>query len=365
MKILQIGLGNNPGGVEAFVMNYFRELAPRGIRFDFVCMYDRIAFEDEIRKLGGTVYYVPNVKRNYFGYVHSLKNILGEGKYSAVHVNMLSAANITPLRIAAQMKTSKVIAHSHNSSVPGTVRKLMDRWNRPKLSQYADMYFACGEKAGRWMFGNDCFDSGKVQIIRNAIDMGKYQFSPENRQKHREELGLKNQFVIGHVGRFETQKNHEFLIDIFAGILKKIPDAVLLLVGDGVLKAQILKKVQNLGIEDHVIFAGVRSDVSELLSAMDLFLFPSLFEGLPFTLIEAQANGLPCVVSDTITSESVIFPDSVRKMSLDADPQMWVQKIVNYLRFQRKPAQYIRNGLEQAHFDIKKEADRLCCLYQE
>lgn len=365
MKILQIGLGNNPGGVEAFVMNYFRELALQGICFDFICMYDRIAFEDEIRQLGGTVYYVPNVKRNYFGYIHSLKKIIREGHYTAVHVNMLSAANITPLRIAAERNSVKVIAHCHNSSVPGTLRRRMDDWNRPKIPKYADLFFACGEKAGRWMFGDDNFNSGKVQIIRNAIDVEKYSFSLENRKRVRAEFGLTDQFVIGHVGRFEVQKNHEGLIDIFAETMKKIPDAVLLLVGDGVLKSQIQEKAEKAGILDRIIFAGVRKDVAEILSAMDLFLFPSLFEGLPFTLVEAQANGLPCVISDTITSESVIFSDSVKKAALGAKPGIWADEILKLKGFQRRYQEVIRTGLEQAHFDIKKEADRLKLFYQE
>ena len=157
MKILQIGMGNVAGGLEAFVMNYYRVLVRMDVQFDFVCMYDKIAYEDEIYRLGGKVYYVPNVKRDYRGYAKSLKQILRKEKYDAVHVNMLSAANIVPLRIAHTMGVKKVIAHSHSSSCPGVIRNLMDSWNRPRISRYATDKVACAEIAGRWMFGSKSF----------------------------------------------------------------------------------------------------------------------------------------------------------------------------------------------------------------
>ena len=147
MKILQIGMGNVAGGLEAFVINYYRVLVHMDIQFDFVCMYDKIAYEEEIRKLGGRIYYIPNVKKNYQGYIKELKKILKETKYDAVNVNMLSAANIVPLRVAHTMKVPKIIAHSHSSSCPGLIRKIMDNWNRPKIAKYATDRIACGEMA--------------------------------------------------------------------------------------------------------------------------------------------------------------------------------------------------------------------------
>ena len=177
MKILQIGMGNVAGGLEAFVMNYYRVLVHMDIQFDFVCMYDKIAYEEEIRKLGGRIYYIPNVKRNYQGYIKELKKILKETKYDAVHVNMLSAANIVPLRVAHTMKVPKIIAHSHSSSCPGLIRKIMDNWNRPKIAKYATDRIACGEMAGRWLFGDKAFQSGQVTLINNAIQAEKFSFS--------------------------------------------------------------------------------------------------------------------------------------------------------------------------------------------
>ena len=173
MKILQVGLGNNPGGMEAFVMNYFRELARQGVSFDFVSMYGTIAYEKEILDLGGRVFYVPNIKKDYFGYIKAFRKLLSREKYDVVHVNMLSAANIVPLRLAKQAGVRKVIAHSHNASAPGIVRKLMDGVNRPRMKHYVNEKFACSEKAGRWLFGDKAFERGEVTLVANAIETDK------------------------------------------------------------------------------------------------------------------------------------------------------------------------------------------------
>lgn len=221
MKILQIGMGNVAGGLEAFVMNYYRVLVHMDIQFDFVCMYDKIAYEEEIRKLGGRIYYIPNVKKNYRGYIKELKKIIKETKYDAVHVNMLSAANIVPLRVAHTMKVPKIIAHSHSSSCPGLIRKIMDNWNRPKIAKYATDRIACGEMAGRWLFGDKAFQSGQVTLINNAIQAEKFSFSEKDRDSLRKELGWENKTVIGHVGRFDIPKNHDRMLDIFQQIVSE------------------------------------------------------------------------------------------------------------------------------------------------
>lgn len=364
MKILQVGLGNNPGGVEAFVMNYYRELAGQGISFDFVSMYGTIAYEEEIKSLGGRVFYVPNVKKDYFGYIKQMKSLLAREHYDVVHVNMLSAANILPLRLAHEAGVKNVIAHSHNASAPGMLRKLMDRVNRPKIHRYANQKLACGETAGRWLFGDAAFDRGEVTLVSNAIAVEKYLFSPENRKQIREEYGFEHTFLIGHVGRFQVQKNHESVLDIFHVIAEKEPDAALCLIGDGELLEPIKKKTAEYGLADRVFFAGVRSDVEKFLSAMDVFLFPSLFEGLPFTLVEAQANGLPCVISDTITEEIVLDKDQVKQLSLEEKPDVWAKEICRYRNWKREDNCTVKSRIRNAHLDISTEAKRLIALYQ-
>lgn len=192
MRVLQVGLGNIGGGLEAFVMNYYRELSKMDVQFDFVCMYGKIAYEKEIKTLGGRIFYVPNVKKNYLGYVKRFKQILKKGNYDVVHVNMLSAANIVPLRLASKAGVRKVIAHSHNSSCPGMVRKFMHWCNRARIKRYATDFFACSEVAGRWLFGNEDYDAGKVVIVHNAISMERYLFSEDHRAIVRSEFGWGN-----------------------------------------------------------------------------------------------------------------------------------------------------------------------------
>ena len=365
VKILQVGLGNNPGGMEAFVMNYFRELSRQGISFDFVSMYGTIAYEQEILKLGGRVFYVPNVKKDYYGYVKAFRRLLKEEQYDIVHVNMLSAANIVPLRLAKQAGVGKVIAHSHNASAPGLIRKLMDKWNRPGLNRYADRKLACSEKAGRWLFGNAAFDKGEVTVVSNAIDTGKYGFSSENRAAVRRMLGVGDGILVGHVGRFQVQKNHEAIVRIFYEIQKIMPTARLCLIGDGDLKEKICQEFREMGIPEKVVFAGVCPDVERYLSAFDVFLLPSLFEGLPFTLLEAQANGLPCVISDQITEEAVLLKEKIISLSLEKSDREWAKAVISCAKKGREEKEKSAELLAEAHFDIHQEAGRLMELYEK
>lgn len=365
MRVLQIGLGNNPGGVEAFVMNYYQELVSYDIQFDFVCMYDSIAHENKIRALGGTIYYVPNVKQNPKGYREALCKILQQGNYEAVHINMLSAANIVPLRVAKQMGVPKIIAHSHNASAPGLLRKVMHVCNKPFVERYATHRFACGKKAARWLFSKKTCESGGVTLISNAIDVEKYRFSQMERGKIRAELDLEGKLVIGHVGRFEEQKNHKKMIEIMENLYGRRKDAVLLCIGDGVKKEEIEQLARKKGLEDAICFPGKQENMGAYLSAMDVFLMPSLFEGLPFTLLEAQANGLSCVVSDTITDEAYVLPQAVRALPLQAQEAHWSEALLEMAGKGRCSFDEAQEALSGHCFDIRSEARRLRDFYQE
>lgn len=364
INVLQVGMGNNPGGVEAFVMNYYRVLVNSGVHFDFVCMYGEIAYADEIRKMGGKIYLLPNVKKNYFGYVNGFVDVLKREKYDIIHVNMLSAANLVPLRLAHDVGIVKVIAHSHNSSAPGIIRKIMDRINRSKIDQYADMKLACDVSAANWMFGEAEYKAGKVSIINNAIEIEKYMFSESKRHQLREREKWNGRFVIGHVGRFELQKNHSFILKVFREVVVRDPNAVLCLIGDGKLKIEIEKKAEEYGLSDNTCFVGKIDHVEEYLSAMDVFLLPSLFEGLPFTLVEAQANGLPCVISDVIT-ENVHVLDTMVSVSLSESPEVWAENLLGCKKKKRPDREFIQNRMTEKHFNINEEADRLKRFYQE
>ena len=365
VRVLQIGMGNVAGGLEAFVMNYYRVLVHEDVQFDFVCMYDKIAYEEEIQRLGGRIFYIPNVKKNYRGYVRELQKILREQEYTAVHVNMLSAANIVPLRVAHQMGVKKVIAHSHSSSCPGLIRKTMNICNRPRIVHYANELAACGEVAGKWMFGEKALRNGKITIVNNAVQAGKFLFSAEKREMLRKELGWEDKLVIGHVGRFDIPKNHTRMIDILKQISRAHEETVLCLVGpkEG-LYSQIMEKTKKAGLENNVYFAGKQEDICRYLSAMDVFLFPSVFEGVPFALIEAQTNGLACVMSDTVSEEAVVFPDRVRRLSLQADDAVWAENVEEMSGLKREDTALIKEKLARAHFNIETEAERLKKLYQ-
>ena len=365
MKILQVGLGNNPGGMEAFVMNYFRELARQGVSFDFVSMYGTIAYEKEILELGGRVFYVPNIKKDYFGYIKAFRKLLSREKYDVVHVNMLSAANIVPLIVARYGKVPVVIAHSHNSSTPGLLRNLMHKINRPLIPLFATEYFACSELAGEWLFSEKIRKSENYHVVHNALNLEKFAFRQSERNEVRQELGVEGKFVLGHVGRFEEQKNHEFLLKIFREVVSDCEEAVLLLVGEGELQEEIRKKAKEYRIEDRIQFLGIRKDVARLWKGMDVFVFPSLFEGLPIVALEAQASGIRSVMADTITSEVKLI-DKVEFLSLQDSPKKWSQTILSYKGEERKGEEnaVIRQAFAKAGYDIETAAQTLLSYYK-
>lgn len=366
MRVLQVGLSFNPGGIESFVMNYYRRLVKQGIQFDFICMYGHLAYEDEIRRLGGKIFNVPNVKKNPVAFVKGFQKILLTGEYEIVHVNMLSAANILPLKIAHQMRIRKVIAHSHNTLTPGMVRKIMHSLNQKKIVKYANVYWACSGEAGNWLFGR-WVPREKVQIICNAIEAEAYSFSEEVRVQCRKELGISSDmFVILHVGRLESQKNHMFLLDIFEKFLHREPNSVLLLAGDGKLREAVFQKAVQKHIENQVIFLGVRNDVEKLYSAADLFCFPSLFEGLGLTAVEAQANGLDCIFSDRIPREAIFAPN-IKINSLADLPDKWADSICQMKDGPKRKEEQNSERLElvkKSGFDIKEQAEKMECLYR-
>lgn len=239
-------------------------------------------------------------------YLKFLKQFFREKKYRIVHSN-INTLSVFPLYAAKKAGVPVRIAHSHSTSNQREWKKnLMKNALRPFSKVWATDYFACSELAGRYLFGNKAFDKGEVKIIHNAIDVEKFKFDPEARKKLRKEIGIADDdFVVGHIGRFVEQKNHRFLIDVFAEVKKKKKNAKLVLIGQGPLREEIEQKVKDLGLEKDVFFLGQRSDTNKLYSVFDVFCLPSLYEGLPVVGVEAQANGVPCVFSDRITKETI------------------------------------------------------------
>lgn len=345
------------GGVEAVVMNYYRRIDRNKIQFDFICDEDStdIPYE-EIESLGGKVILVPPYQ-HLIAYQKRMKEVLSEGGYRIVHSH-INTLSVFPLKVAKKVGVPVRIAHSHSTSNKKEWKKnLLKIVLRPFSKVYATDYMCCSEYAGRWLFGNKAYDEGKVYLLNNAIDLEKFQYNEETRKKKRQELGISDDtLVIGHIGRFVAQKNHTFLIDIFNELHKQNEKAILLLIGQGPLQDKIKDKVNQLGLQNAVLFLGQREDVYELYQAMDVFLLPSLYEGLPVVGIEAQASGLLCFFSDDMTKETKVI-DSTVFMNIDNKPKEWANNILKAIKIyiiHDTEDEIRRNG-----FDITKEANKL------
>ena len=356
IRVLQVVTHMERGGLESMLMNYYRHIDHEKVQFDFIVhRRERAAFDDEIESLGGRIYRLPRLVPWSKSYLSALNHFFDEhSEYKVVHVHQDCLSSVI-LKVAARHNVPVRIAHSHNANQDKNLKYPIKLWYKRNIPKYATNLFACGRDAGNWMF-----NGAPYQIVNNAIDAAAYAYDPMKRAEMRQRLGLANELTVGHVGRFNPQKNHPFLIDIFAALLKKEPNAVLLLVGGGEDMPKIQAKAQALGIAEHVRFLGVRSDVADLMQAMDVFVFPSLYEGLPVTMVEAQASGLPCLISDKVPPECIITKDLVDIWALSADPEVWAEKILEKRDFPRTN----RRAEIAAHsFDITTEAVKLQEFY--
>ena len=293
-------------------MNYYRHLDHSKIQFDFICDDDSTNIPyDEIEKLGGKVILIPPYQK-VFKYQRELRRVLRDGKYKIVHSH-INTLSVFPLYAAKKVGVPVRIAHSHSTTNKKEWKKnLLKQVLRPFSKKYATNYMCCSELAGRWLFGDKAYDEGKVYLLNNAIDLDKFKYDKKIKDKKRKELGIKEDtIVIGHIGRFVAQKNHTFLIDIFNQFHKKEKNSILLLAGQGPLQEEIKNKVRELGLDDSVRFLGQRNDANELYQVFDVFLLPSLYEGLPVVGVEAQASGLLCFLSDDMTKETKVLDSTV------------------------------------------------------
>lgn len=358
IRVLQVVTNMDRGGLESMLMNYYRHIDREKIQFDFlVHRQERAAFDDEIEALGGRIYRLPRLVPWSKNYLSALNRFFDEHTgYKVVHVHQDCLSSVI-LKAAKQYDIPVRIAHSHNANQDKNLKYPIKLWYKRSIPEYATNLFACGKDAGDWMFGGASY-----QIINNAIDVAAYTCDPTKRQEMRRQLDLTDELVVGHVGRFNPQKNHPFLLDIFTSLLKKEPDAVLLLVGGGEGMPKIQAKAQELGIAERVRFLGVRSDVADLMQAMDVFVFPSLYEGLPVTMVEAQASGLPCIISDKVPPECILTEGLVNIMPLSASSEAWAEKI---LTMRVVPRTDRRDEIAAHGFDITTEAVKLQEFYLE
>lgn len=345
------------GGVESVVMNYYRHIDRTKIQFDFICDDDSTNIPyGEIEKLGGKVILIPPYQK-VFKYHNKLKKILKEGHYKIVHshINTLSVFSLFAAKCAG---VPVRIAHSHSTTNKKEKKKnLLKQVLRPFSKLFATDYMCCSELAGRWLFGDKEYDKGNVYLLNNAIDLDKFKYNETLRKKKRKELGIKDDtLVIGHIGRFVAQKNHVFLIDIFNEIHKNNNNSILLLAGQGPLMEDIKNKVKDLNLEDSVKFLGQRNDANELYQAFDVFLLPSLYEGLPVVGVEAQATGLLCELSNDMTKETKVL-DITKFMSLNNTPEEWADNILDDVKKYKRLD--VSKEMTAKNFNIKEEVKKL------
>ena len=351
------------GGVESVVMNYYRNIDHSKIQFDFICDNDstNIPYE-EIEQLGGKVILIPPYQKA-FSYHRQLKKVLKEGNYKIVHSH-INTMSVFPLWAAKSAKVPVRIAHSHSTTNKKEWKKnTLKQVLRPFSKTIATQYFCCSELAGRWLFGDKEYDKGNVYLLNNAIDLDKFKYDETKRKKKRKELSISNKtLVIGHIGRFVEQKNHRFLLEIFSEIHKKNKDSVLLLAGQGPLVDEMKEKVEELQILNSVVFLGQRSDAAELYQSFDVFLLPSLYEGLPVVGVEAQATGCLCEFSADMTKETKVLK-TTRFMSLSQSAEEWANTILEDVKtFKRTNTE---EEVSNNGFNIKKESNKLLDQYKK
>lgn len=351
-KILVFGITDNPGGIESFLMNYYRKIDRNVLQFDFLCNTETVAYEKEILSLGGTVYRLPARSRDRRTFEASLEQFMKEhaSEYCAIWENVCSLANIDYLTEALKYGIPRRIIHSHNGENPDSfLRGVLHRINRIRVRHVATDFWACSKEAAKWFYGS----SKDCRIIPNAIDISRFKFDPVIREAYRKDLGIEEKHVIGHVGRFHFQKNHEYLIRVFAQYIKTDPKAHLLLVGQGELEDKMKQLVRALKLEQAVTFLGVRSDLPQLYQAMDLFVLPSVFEGLPVVALEAQASGLPCILADSVSQETKVN-ENVQFLPLKNSEDTWIEAMKDAFNYDPK-ARADQSRMLKSRFNINTQ----------
>lgn len=362
-RILIFGMNQNPGGMESFIMSYFRKIDCSRFQFDFLTNCSQIAYEDEIQHLGGQVYKICARSQDYKRYRQELTAFFEQhaGEYQAVWMNTCSLANIDYLKMAKTYGIPCRIIHSHNSqNMDSRLRGVLHHLNKRVIEKYATEFWACSRLAGEFFFSPAVINGPHYREIHNAIDCRPYLYDTAVREEMRQQLQLEDKLVVGHVGRLHFQKNQAFLLEVFRAVKDEAPNAVLLLVGQGEDEAMLRQKAESLGITDSVQFLGVRKDVSRLMQAMDVFLFPSLFEGLGIVLVEAQAAGLGCVTSTEVPADAAMTP-LLTALPLSAPLEQWARATLVAAAYPRASQQ---EAIAAAGYDIDTQVRELESLLE-
>lgn len=343
-------------GISNVVVNYYKYQNHEKVWMDLLTINP---VNDTLKKLlnqnNNQNFVLPCRNRNPFKYVRQLVKIIREGEYDIIHVHGCSATMAVEMLAGKLAGVDVRIAHSHNTKCN---HMWINRFLRIFFKRWCNYGFACGEEAGKWLFPKKEFF-----VIPNGIDLQKFRYDEAMRNLFRKKNNLDGKFVVGHIGRFSMAKNHEKLVDIFAKISKRVPNSILVLIGDGELREQIENKVKTLNL--NVLFVGLSSQVEKWLQAMDVMVFPSIFEGLPLSLVEAQATALPCMLSDSISPMTKIT-DPVRFESLDATAETWADDTISLVKsFDRnKYSSEVKDMIRKAHYDIRENCAELVSQYE-
>lgn len=358
VRVLQVVGAMYIGGLENFVMNLYRKADRTKLQFDFLYFTrDKSDFDDEILSMGGRIFCVCARGTSPTRHLKELKALFrAHPEWQTVHIHNSHTMCITDARLAKKAGR-RVIVHAHASMAN---HRILHALFKPFLHRYADLLLACSLPAAAWMFSESDLKRGRVSLLQNGIPLEKFAPDPAVRESVRKELGLDGSFVLGHVGRLAEVKNHGFLLEVFAKTLEKIPNARLLAVGGGEREQMLKQKAKELGVFESVIFTGVCTCPERMLQAMDIFVFPSIFEGFPLTLVEAQAAGLTCLVSTAVTPEVLLTP-AAHHLPLSAGAAVWADEVGKYVgentHFDNLAA------LRAAGFDASHTAKQLFAYY--
>lgn len=369
VRILHVFGGLDCGGAETLIMNIYRQLDRHRVQFDFALDAERQGhYEAEIEQLGGRIFHLPHPERaGVRAYAGALLNVLHEhGAFAAVHSHVQHFGGFV-MRVARQGQIPVRLAHSHSThdARPNSWRRGLYRWTmRRMLRRHATHMLGCSRPACEALFGRACWRDSRVSVMPNAINLDRFAECYHDRRTLRKQLGVPtHEPLLLHVGRFTSEKNHRLLIQVFAALTHKMPGAHLALVGDGPLRPEIAALIRHRNLDQSVHLLGIRDDVPELMGAADVFLFPSLYEGLGIAVVEAQAAGLPCVVADTVPAEADVNLGAVRLVALSSAVDRWVEQILAALQMRRPSWSERQQALQAAGYEIPVVAERLERLY--
>lgn len=349
------------GGKKNLIMEYYRHVNRNEVQFDFICDADSQAIPtEEIENLGGRVHVIAPYQ-SIFKNMSDMRKLFKENKYPVVHAYN-STMNLFPMFVAKQCGVPVRISESLSMAHEGDWKTILKKMLRPMSKWFANYYMSCGEDCGRWQFGNKLFDDGKVDVFKTVINTEFNAYNPELRDKTRRGFGWEDKIVIGHIGRFTAQKNSVHMIEIFAAAAKKEPKAVLCLIGDGELKEDMMAKIKELGIESQVNYLGRREDIQQFYNAMDCFILPSLYEGLPVVGLEAESCGLPMFFSTEVTREANAC-ELGHFIGLDESTDTWADEILKACKENMPIRRSHAKEVREAGFDSESEAIRMQKYY--